>query len=141
MLVSRPVTGGLGLLVSHSAVVIQVEGKEFIIQSGPEGVSNLNIATMNETVREQGLMQFRREGAVSTTEAKWFVTTGKYNREYLELIINEWNTRKIKYFEPNKSIPATTCNTFSKWFLRRIGLKLPTDMPSPSLYGWGLALE
>lgn len=141
-LVSRPVTGGLGLLVSHTATIIQANGKDYIIQSGPANDgSGLNVATIGEVPAGQGLAEFAKGAAVSTSEARWFVPSGKISEAQLQALVSEWNSRQLKYFEPGKSMPTTTCNTFSKWLDRRIGLKLPSDMATPVLYGWTKEIE
>jgi len=136
ILVSRPVMGALGILVSHTATIIQTKGRDYIVQSGHEEGTGVNLASMEMHEPGQGLYAFIANTATHTTHAKWFVPVGKMTEGRITAGIKEWNDHRVRYFEDGHSLPKTTCNTFTRWFDRFLGLKLPSDMPNVSLYGW-----
>ncbi|WP_306601462.1 hypothetical protein [Geothrix sp. 21YS21S-2] len=137
LLLSRPVTGALGFLASHTATIIQTKGLDLVIQSGPDVQgSGLNIASVDITPAGQGRARFAKEAAVTQVQAKWFVPSGLLTENRARSLADEWNGHHVKYFDHERHLPVTTCNTFSRWFARRLNLKLPTDMPTPILYGW-----
>lgn len=142
MLVSRPVIGMLGLLVNHSATIVQTNGRDFIVQSGPvDDGSGLNQASIDECAAGQGVSTFGQEVVVKGVQAKWFVPAGMITEARMAALVTEWNSHRVPYYQKGRTIPITTCNTFSNWFESRLGLQTPINMATSTMYGWTKTLK